>query len=133
MTDGDDNSSRHSYRDVLDLLRAENVAVYVVGFFATDAKYLSLLGEGELQARLTQLAEVTGGKAYFPRTMKECDQACIAIAKELRQQYGLGYYPEPKPRDGSWHTDQVQLQLSADVSRKGLTARTRAGSFAPRE
>jgi Ca-activated chloride channel family protein len=133
VTDGADNSSESSFRDLLERARHEEVAMYVVGFFGEEAKYFSLVGEGELRARLTQLAEVTGGRAYFPRTMEECDQVCIAIAKELRQQYGLGYYPVPKVRDGSWHAVQVQLQLPPEISNNGLTARTRAGYFAPRE
>jgi Ca-activated chloride channel family protein len=133
VTDGADNSSESSFRELLERVRQENVTIYVVGFFGEESKYFFLRGEGELRTHLTQLAEVAGGRAYFPRTMEECDQVCIAIAHELRQQYGLGYYPLPKVRDGSWHSVQIQLQLPPGISSNGLTARTRAGYFAPRE
>ncbi len=133
VTDGADNSSKASFRDLLDRAHDESVAIYIVGFFGEESKYFSLVGEGELRAQLTELAEVTGGRAYFPRTMEECDQVCIAIAQELRQQYGLGYYPQPKVRDGSWHEVRIELQLPADLSNKGFTPRTRNGYFALQE
>ena len=133
VTDGDDNSSESSFRYLLERVRQENVAIYVVGFFGATSDLSPRLERSELEALLVRLAEATGGKAYFPRTMEECDQACIAIARELRQQYGLGYYPVPKGRDGNWHAVGVQLQVPPEISSNGLTARTRAGYFAPRE
>ena len=133
VTDGADNSSKQSFRELLERVRQENVAIYVVGFFGAASDYGTRLEQEELEARLVELADVAGGKAYFPRTMEECDQVCIAIAQELRQQYGLGYYPVPKARDGSWHAVQVQLQLLPEMSSNELKARTRAGYFASRE
>jgi Ca-activated chloride channel family protein len=130
VTDGADNSSRITFHELLDQVRQEKVAIYVVGLFGMAELYVEDPMDVTL---LTQLAEATGGKAYFPRTMKECEQACIAIAEELRQQYSLGYYPEPRKRDGSWHTVQVQLQLLAELPSAGLKARTRAGYFAPKD
>lgn len=130
VTDGADNRSKVPFRQLLELVQRENVAIYVVGLFGMGVFYLE---ERRTVAELTQLAGVTGGKAYFPRTMKECDEACIAIAEELRQQYSLGYYPTPRRRDGAWHTVRLELQPPADLSGKGITARTRAGYFAPRD
>jgi VWFA-related protein len=92
-----------------------------------------LTREEQLRALLSQIAEVTGGRAYFPRTVKQCEQACIAIAKDLREQYSLGYYPRPKVLDGSWRAVQVQLSLPEEMYQEGLTARTRAGYYAPRQ
>ncbi len=133
VTDGADNSSKASFRDLLERVRRENVAIYVMGFFGAVSDYGSRVERDDLERRLIDLADAGGGKAYFPRTMEECDQVCIAVAQELRQQYGLGYYPIPKVRDGGWHAVQVQLQLTPENFNKGLTARTRAGYFAPRE
>jgi len=133
VTDGDDNKSEHSFRELLDRVRQqEDVTIYVVGFFGSAPWSDFRIYKDSLQARLTELATATGGRAYFPRTMEECDRACIAIAEELRQQYVLGYYPRPR-LDGSWHKIQVQLQLPAELAASGLTARTRVGYFAPKE
>jgi len=129
VTDGADNRSKVPFRELLELVQRENVSIYAVGLFGNGLLYLE---DRRTIAELTQLAEVTGGKAYFPRTMKECDEACIAIAKELRQQYSLGYYPTPRMRDGAWHSVRLELQPPPEFSGKGITARTRAGYFAPR-
>ena len=127
VTDGDDNSSTHRFEEVLERARQENVAIYVVGMFDK----WDVMDEKTLKKLLTEVAEATGGKAYFPRTVKECEQACIAIAQELRQQYAVGYYPSLQARDGAWHNVQVKLQLAKDLENLGLVLRTRAGYYAP--
>lgn len=81
--------------------------------------------------KLTQLAAIAGGKAYFPKTMQECRQACIDTAKELHHQYSLGYYPTNRAKDGTWRDIRVEvvgLPPSGD-----LVVRTREGYYAPRE
>lgn len=127
VTDGDDNSSTHRFEEVLERARKENVAVYVVGMFDK----WEVMDERTFKKLLTEVAKATGGKAYFPRTVKECKQACIRIAQELRQQYAVGYYPSLQARDGSWHGVQVKLQLAQDLDNLGLIVRTRAGYYAP--
>lgn len=133
VTDGADNSSKHSFQEVLQRARSDGVAIYVVGMF--DERGLAAEGSHEeaLRALLSQLADATGGRSYFPTTVKECEHACIAIAQELRQQYSLGYYPRPKLLDGSWRSVQVQLSLPEGLYNKGLTTRTRSGYYAPRQ
>ena len=150
VTDGEDNSSHVSFGDLLQRARQEEIAIYTVGLFErsewSPAAFLSgLLGRAPQQrggpsrgnrlsiTLLTELAEATGGRSYFPSTMTQCEQVCVAIAQELRQQYEVGYYPQPKPADGSWRPVHVQLQLAADLSGKGLMARARPGYFAPRD
>jgi Ca-activated chloride channel family protein len=150
VTDGEDNRSYLSFGDLLERARQEEIAIYTVGLFErsewSPVSFLSgLLGRAPQQrggpsrgnrlsiTLLTELAEATGGRAYFPSTMAECDQVCIAIAQELRQQYEVGYYPQPKLAEGGWRSVQVQLQLPADLSGKGLMARARPGYFAPRD
>lgn len=132
VTDGADNSSKHSYEEVLETAQAENVVIYVVGMF--DEMMLAAESKRKDQVRplLSQLAQITGGRAYFPKTVKQCEQACIDIAKDMREQYSLGYYPRPKLLDGSWRAIQVQLSLPEALHKGGLAARTRSGYFAPK-
>ena len=131
VTDGADNTSHHSFQELLERARQENVAIYIVGMF--DELALGVEGQRKdaLEALLMQLADASGGKAFFPTTVKQCEQACIAIAEELRQQYAIGYYPHPKLQDGSWRAIQVQLHLPEQLYDQGLTARARAGYYAP--
>jgi VWFA-related protein len=133
VSDGADNSSTHRFQEVLERARQESVAIYVVGMFDRLMLEFEAQREDTLRVLLTQLAEATGGRAYFPKTVKQCEQACIAIAQELRQQYAIGFYPSHNMRDGSWHDVQVQLHLAEEQANKGLRARTRAGYYAPLE
>lgn len=133
VTDGDDNSSKHSFQEVLQRARADGVVIYVVGMFDQMVLATQLVREDGLRALLLQLAEVTGGRAYFPQNVNQCEQACVAIAHDLREQYSLGYYPRPKLLDGSWRSIQVQLSIPEKLYSDGLTARTRNGYFAPRQ
>jgi Ca-activated chloride channel family protein len=133
VTDGADNSSKHTFQEVLKRARADGVVIYVVGMFDEMMLAAESTHEDEARALLSQIADVTGGHAYFPRNVKECEQACIDIAKDLREQYSLGYYPRPKLFDGSWRAVQVQLSLPEELYKEGLTARTRSGYFAPKQ
>ncbi len=132
VTDGEDNRSHRSFYELLEYARTQEVIVYVVGFFGSmefvgppppfRSRYMDLLAE---------LASATGGRTYFPRSMKECEEVCIAIANELRQQYSLAYYPSNRRRDGAWRTIKVELNNLPNTKPDGLTVRARAGYYAP--
>lgn len=132
VTDGADNASTHRFEDVLERARQESVAIYVVGMYDKGDLFGEGINENHLKIVLTKLAEATGGKAFFPRNVKECEQACITIAHELRQQYALGYYPSLPLQDGSWHNVEVRLNLDKNMRDLELKARTRAGYYTPR-
>lgn len=133
VTDGEDNRSRVRFPDLLETMRQQGIAVYVVGLFGGPFGMESQPGTSPVATLLSLLAAETGGRAYFPRTMKECEQACIAIAAELRHQYTLSYYPRPLLRDGSWRPVRVELHLPERLAGQRLTAHTRSGYFAPHE
>lgn len=133
VTDGADNSSSLKLRDLLEFIRERHVTVYVVGFFEGMSPESSLFADTFQVDSLKKIAEVAGGKAYFPRTMKECDNACIAIADELRKQYSLGYYPTNKNKNGSWREIRVEVSPPPSLGSTKLIARTRQGYFAPTE
>ena len=133
VTDGADNSSTLKFKDLVEFIRERHVAIYVVGFFESMGPASSLFEDTSEVDRLTKIAQVTGGKAYFPKSMKECDIACIAIATELRRQYSLGYYPKNKNRDGSWREIRVEVVAPDSFGSANLIARTREGYYAPTE
>ena len=133
VTDGADNSSTLKFKDLVEFIRERHVAIYVVGFFESMGPASSLFEDTPEVDRLTKIAQVTGGKAYFPKSMKECDIACIAIATELRRQYSLGYYPKNKNKDGSWREIRVEVVAPDSFGSANLIARTREGYYAPTE
>jgi Ca-activated chloride channel family protein len=131
VTDGADNSSSLKFRELLEFIRERHVTIYVVGFFEGMSPESCLFGDTFQVDSLKKIAEVAGGKAYFPRSMKECDNACIAIANELRKQYSLGYYPTNKDKDGSWREIRVEVSPPPSLGSTKLIARTREGYNAP--
>ena len=130
VTDGADNSSETSYRDLLDSAQQSGVLIYVVGFFGNSMRFGPLLADSPNVEKLTRLAEATGGRAYFPKTMEQCKQACLDIAGELRHQYRLAYYPSNREKDGTWRKIRVELVGPRLDSKENLTVRTRSGYYA---
>ena len=80
--------------------------------------------------RAEKLAEVTGGAAHFPSNVDQCRGVMKEIAREVSQQYSLGYYPLNKERDGKWR--RIQVKVSESGSHK-YVARTRSGYYARKE
>ncbi|MBI3671124.1 MAG: VWA domain-containing protein [Acidobacteria bacterium] len=76
---------------------------------------------------LETITETTGGAVYYPDSMAELDEIFDRIDRELRTQYRLGYYPEPRPPEKSFRRIEVRMK-GADGNR-GYTVRFRKGYF----
>ncbi len=124
ITDGDDNASHIRFTRLLEMAKKSETLVYIVGFFeAMDLPNLKLLGR-QSSDELKRLAEQTGGIAYFPKGMQECDRACKDIALQVSRQYSLGYYPKNIEWDGRWR----EIRVAVNRPEKAMV-RTRAGYF----
>ncbi len=121
-TDGGDTRSALSQKDVIDLLRASDVTVYVVG-------YLEHQGSAATAQRqqLDRFASMTGGQAFFPTSLKDIDKMYEKIEREVAARYSIGYLSTDERTDGSWRRVKVRLNRP-DL--KGVRLRTRDGYFA---
>src|SRR6478672_7948639 len=124
VTDGEDDASRESLEQAVRRLQEENgPTVYAIG----------LLGE-ERQRRakraLETIAERTGGIAFFPRTLDEVDQISSAVARDIRNQYTIGYKPTTPRSVGGYRTIRVDARAPGHGK---LTVRTRSGYYAGQE
>lgn len=122
-TDGGDTRSVMSFSDALTALKASDVTVYVVGFLERQGSREKL----EQRMRLTQLAEATGGLAFFPTSRQDIDQAYRQIQADVDGRYLLGYVSSNQANDGTWRTLDVRLNRT-DL--KSARIRTRKGYFA---
>ena len=114
FTDGEDNRSRISVEQVVEMARASEVTIFSVGQGVTDA--------GDLRRYLEQMTEETGGRAFFISTVKKLSEAFREVVAELQSQYLLTFTPaDQAPR--TWH--KVELRLG----RPDLTARVRRTYF----
>lgn len=137
ITDGEDNSSRLKFRELIERAEEENVLIYTVGMFESgmyrptllDDSWRKVLGDPP-QEQLAKLAEVTGAKAHFPTNVKQCQEAMRAIASEVSHQYSLGYYPNDTKNDGKWR--QLKVVAGQSGGKTKYVARTRAGYYAPK-
>jgi VWFA-related protein len=115
LTDGDDTASSISWEDALEYARRSGVAVYPVG-----------LGIGELKlaprGRLAELAEATGGRAFFVDRADELAGVYGRIGEELRSRYLLAYSADRPAGENGYRPIEVRIK-------RGLKARVSRGSY----
>ena len=124
VTDGEDDASRESLEQAVRRLQEENgPTVYAIG----------LLGE-ERQRRakraLETISDRTGGIAFFPRTLDEVDAISSTVARDIRNQYTIGYKPTTPKTAGGYRTIKVEARASGHGK---LVVRTRSGYYAGQE
>jgi Ca-activated chloride channel family protein len=125
-SDGDDTRSRMPFDDTLDLVRASDVTVYAVGF----QKNLRSSVRMKRRMRLEQLAELTGGRCYFPNSADDLDGIYEQITRELNARYSIGYVSTNERTDGTWREIGIKL-ASSRPELKRVKVRNRQGYFAP--
>ena len=124
FSDGGDTRSALRFSEAMTLLRASDVTVFSIGLLQNQPASVQL---GQ-RTRLTQLADESGGQAFFPRSMREVEEAYDTIQAQIRGQYTLGYVSSNTARDGRWR--KVEVRVRRDGVR-GADVRTRRGYFAP--
>ena len=129
VTDGDDDASRMTFADTIKAALKSNATIYAIGVFSQDDREHDKHMVHHSTRVLTELAQATGGAAYFPRDLSQVTPICERVAKEIRSQYTIGYYPSNMARDGSFRT--VRVKVIAPKGMGKLEVRTRAGYFAP--
>ena len=133
ITDGLEKNSSVKEKEVMDALKEDEVQVYLVGFIDEEDSEKSYFGKSPAKKAkdlLTRLADDSGGRAFFPRDVSEMPAIAAQIAKELRTQYVVSYYPTNDKRDGTFRS--LKVNVSPKGNRK-LIARTRQGYYARNE
>jgi VWFA-related protein len=125
ITDGDDNASsatlETTIRRVQDL---DGPAIYCIGLlFGEDVSRAEAKHSKEV---LTELAEQTGGLAYFPRSLKDVDGIAQLVAQDIRTQYTIEYRSTKPPTEGGYREIHVEAK---EKGFRGLQVRTRSGYF----
>lgn len=117
ISDGGDNASKAPLDRVLKMAEQSNAMIYTIGIFEPDDP------DGN-PGVLRRLAHQTGGQAFFPAQITETVEICERIAKDIRDQYTIGYSSAREKRDGTYH----KIKLTAHSTKVGkLSVRTRAG------
>ncbi len=130
ITDGDDTASEKTFEDAIKASEESNATIYAVGVYSDDDREHDKKMVRRSKKVLTELAEATGGQAYFPDRLDQVTPICEEVAKEIRNQYTLGYYPANTSHDGAFRP--VQVKVIPPNGRGKLAVRTRSGYFAPK-
>lgn len=124
ISDGQDNNSRYTFKELRDLVKESDVQLYAIGI-------VDLMRDSDLgpygESVLEELARSTGGRAFFPSSEVELVDVCTQIALELRHQYSIGYYPTTDIRDGKWH--KIRVKVDAPPGLPKLAVRAKEGYF----
>ncbi|HEV2387106.1 MAG TPA: VWA domain-containing protein [Candidatus Acidoferrales bacterium] len=124
VTDGEDNASRHSLEDTVRQAQKSNAVLYTIGLLSQEDHRAAK----RAQRALTALSESTGGLAFFPRSTTQVHSICLQIARDIRNQYLLGYYPTNPQSNGGFR--RVEIKLDNVPSGLGkLFVRTRTGYY----
>ena len=122
MSDGEDTSSLVTFEEVLELAKRSETAIYSIGLKSDDEQSRS--GFREADFILRQLAQETGGRAFFPDDVSDLSDIYEQISDELSSQYSLGYVSANPLRNGRWRRIIVQ------VDREDARPRTKQGYYA---
>jgi Ca-activated chloride channel homolog len=120
VSDGEDNQSQVTQTQAIEMAQRAEVIIYAI---STDDSGLVLRGDRVLQ----QLADATGGRAFFPFKMKDIKNSFAAIEDELRSQYEISYHPADFEANGQYRPIQIT------ALNKSLQVRARKGYYAPRQ
>lgn len=124
LTDGRDTTSRVARSTAVEHAIGTETVIYAIGI--GDKKY-----GGVDKGALREVAERTGGRAFFPKKEEDLRTAFADLEAELRSQYLVAYSPTNKSRDGAFRTMTVEVTNPA-LSKQGLKLRYRPGYFAKR-
>jgi len=122
-TDGGDSRSSLRWHELQDLMKASDVTIYVIG----ELEHQSMSSRNEQRMILQQMADLTGGQAFFPTAIKDLDKAYEKVLAEIRAQYTIGYQSTNAKTDGAWRKVDVKV-VRKDA--KDLRVRARKGYFA---
>ncbi|MHB8653603.1 MAG: VWA domain-containing protein [Terriglobia bacterium] len=129
ISDGGDNHSRYTERDIKRAMKESDVQLYSVGVFEPLSSRGRTPEEAGGPGLLAELSEVSGGRMFSVENADELPDIAEKISIELRNQYVIGYKPSNLVRDGRWRRIKVKLNPPRGLPPLQVYART--GYYAP--
>jgi VWFA-related protein len=129
ISDGGDNSSRYTEREIKNLVKEADVQIYAIGIFEPISARGRTAEELSGPSLLSEIAEQTGGRQYPVENLNELPDVAANIGIALRNQYVLGYIPTNTQKDGKWR--RIQVKLNQPKGMPQLRAFAKLGYYAP--
>ena len=127
ISDGGDNHSRYTEADIRKYAREADVQIYAIGLY--DEGGARTVEESLGPSLLSELTEMTGGRAFAVPNISDMPDIASKISMELRNQYVVGYRPSNRTHDGKWR--KVKVKLRPPKGLPPLTVYSRSGYYAP--
>ncbi|WP_051669574.1 VWA domain-containing protein [Bryobacter aggregatus] len=121
ITDGADTASKISLEKVISLAHSTDVVIYAIALLSEEVPREAKRAKRALE----MITKETGGLCFFPKTLEEVDALALEVAKDIRNQYVIGYTPTVQELDGTFRTIRV-----AATGPNRPTVRTRSGYYA---
>ena len=128
ISDGGDNHSRYTENEIRSVVKEADVMIYAIGIYD---RYASAMEERLGPQLLSDITELSGGRAFTIDNPNDLADVATKIGIELRNQYVLGYRPNKVVRDGKWRKIKVKLLPPKGLPPLRVYART--GYYAPAE
>jgi Ca-activated chloride channel family protein len=106
ISDGGDNHSRYTERDIRSSVREADVMIYAIGIYD---RYFQTQEERLGPGLLSDICSLSGGRAFQVDNPNDLADVATKIGVQLRNQYVIGYRPQSQPHDGKWHKIKVKL------------------------
>src|SRR5882724_967217 len=119
ISDGEENSSRYSGRELREMLKESDVPVYGIGISQLYA------GMGTLQS----LSGWSGGMTFAPADEPQTRDIYTRIALMLRHQYAIGFYPTDAASTVDWHKVRINVSAPRGLGRLSLNYKKGYRSF----
>jgi len=128
ISDGGDNHSRYSERDIQNFVKEADVQLYAIGIYEA-AGSRPTPEEASGPALLSDVTDLTGGRTFTVSNLNDLPDIAIKISMELRNQYVLGYRPSNKQHDGKWR--KIKIKLRPPKGLPPLNVYAKSGYFSP--
>ncbi len=129
VSDGGDNRSRHTEREIKNAMLEWDLQVYAMGIFDSDDSSKRSPEEQNGPRLLTELADQSGGREYPVVSLNDLPAISARIGNQLRNQYLLGYSPLKTERDGKYRIINVKVTPQAEIP--NLRVYYRHGYYSP--
>jgi Ca-activated chloride channel homolog len=128
ISDGGDNHSRYTEGEIKSVVKEADTLIYAIGiydhYFPTEEERLG-------PALLSEISEITGGRAFTIDNPNDLADVATKIGIELRNQYVLAYRPTRPVHDGKWR--KIKVKLIPPKGLPPLRVYAREGYYSPTE
>jgi len=128
ISDGGDNHSRYTEGEIKSTVREADVMIYAIGIYDHS---MATPEEASGPALLSDITEITGGRAFTIDNPNDLGDVATKIGIELRNQYVLGYRPKNPGHDGKWR--KIKVKLIPPKGLPPLRVYAKTGYYAPSE